>query len=311
MMGGALPTLIGDEYTFTFENMNIERGLLWGQEPAVSKGVQLNFSHGPLNMSAAWTDGYYSGTFTHASGLISYAFSSSDTIAFAAEGNVARNSHFGFATPMQNQGDIFNLIYTHTQGNWVISPYIQYNSTPNNSTGSVAGDTWGGAILTKYSFTPEFSLAARAEYIKSDGAANLLGYGVGSSAWSLTLTPTYQKGIFFVRGEASYTGISGYSRIRCTCHARRRCCYRSSFRASPPSRSWALALARSATPGAGQFRLMGEAGRSSSSRLNHGWMTLANALPAPEGAFSFVPLAGGRAPSSRGARRHRRSRSRR
>ncbi len=31
---GSLPTLIGDEYTFTFQNMNIERGLLWNQEPA-------------------------------------------------------------------------------------------------------------------------------------------------------------------------------------------------------------------------------------------------------------------------------------
>jgi hypothetical protein len=29
---GALPTLIGAEYTFSFENMNVERGLLWNQE---------------------------------------------------------------------------------------------------------------------------------------------------------------------------------------------------------------------------------------------------------------------------------------
>jgi hypothetical protein len=36
--GGKLPTLIGAEYTFSFENMNIERGLLWNQEPAVSRG---------------------------------------------------------------------------------------------------------------------------------------------------------------------------------------------------------------------------------------------------------------------------------
>ena len=38
--GGKLPSLIGDEYTFTFENMNIERGLLWNLEPAISHGVQ-------------------------------------------------------------------------------------------------------------------------------------------------------------------------------------------------------------------------------------------------------------------------------
>jgi hypothetical protein len=210
---GALPTLIGDEYTFTFENMNIERGLLWGQEPAVSKGVQVNFSHGPLSISAAWTDGYYSDTYTAASGLISYTFKNSDVLTFAAEGNVATNHHVGFATPFQQyNGQIYNLIYTHTQGNWMISPYLQYNNSPHNKWGSLEGSTWGGAILTKYNFTPEFSLAGRVEYIKSDGPANLLGYGVDSSAWSVTLTPTYQKGIFFIRGEASYVGINGYDR---------------------------------------------------------------------------------------------------
>ena len=39
---GSLPTLIGAEYTFTFQNMNIERGLLWNQEPAISRGIQVN-----------------------------------------------------------------------------------------------------------------------------------------------------------------------------------------------------------------------------------------------------------------------------
>jgi hypothetical protein len=213
LMIGALPTLIGAEYTFTFQNMNIERGLLWGQEPAVSKGVQLNFTHGPIATSLAWTDGYYSDTYTHISGLITYTFKNSDTLTFAADGNVATNHHMSFATPFQqNQGSIYNLIYSHSQGPWTITPYVQYNESPKNQWGSLNGDTWGFAILTKYNFTPEISLSARGEYIKSDGPANLLGYGENSSAWSITLTPAYQKGIFFIRGEASYTGISGYQR---------------------------------------------------------------------------------------------------
>jgi Putative beta-barrel porin-2, OmpL-like. bbp2 len=41
---GALPTLIGAESTFSFQNINIEHGLLWNQEPAISKGVQLNYT---------------------------------------------------------------------------------------------------------------------------------------------------------------------------------------------------------------------------------------------------------------------------
>src|SRR6266852_1839636 len=45
---GALPTLIGAEYTFSFENMNIERGLLWNQENAVNRGIQLNYTRKKL-----------------------------------------------------------------------------------------------------------------------------------------------------------------------------------------------------------------------------------------------------------------------
>lgn len=59
---GKLPTLIGDEYTFTFENMNIERGLLWNQEPAVS-GVEANYTTGPLTLALSFNDGFYSSVF--------------------------------------------------------------------------------------------------------------------------------------------------------------------------------------------------------------------------------------------------------
>src|SRR6185437_9151788 len=57
---GALPTLMGAEYTFDFENMNIERGLLWNQENAVNRGVQLNQTVGKFTASISWNDGYYS-----------------------------------------------------------------------------------------------------------------------------------------------------------------------------------------------------------------------------------------------------------
>ncbi len=62
----------------------------------------------------------------------------------------------------------------------------------------------------------EWSLGARAEYLTTTGGTcgadanctptNLL-YGAKSDAWSLTITPTYQKGVFFARGELSYTRI--------------------------------------------------------------------------------------------------------
>jgi hypothetical protein len=71
---------------------------------------------------------------------------------------------------------------------------------------TASASAWAGAILTKYNFTPEFSVAGRLEYISSSGGQNLL-FGPGSNAWSITVTPTYQKGVFFARAEASYVSI--------------------------------------------------------------------------------------------------------
>ena len=52
----------------------------------------------------------------------------------------------------------------------------------------------------------------RFEYLSSSGslaggAPNLL-FGPGSDAWSITITPTYQYNIYFLRGEFSYVGAS-------------------------------------------------------------------------------------------------------
>jgi len=209
---GQLPTLIGAELPFTYENANIERGLLWNTEPLFSRGVQVNFGSGPWAVSFSWNDGFYSGEYTTASGEVTYTFKNSDTIELAASGNTSKNftsckfNCAPFATNiLLNQGEVLNVIYSHTQGPWTITPYFQYNDVPS-SFFSPSGDIWAGAIIAKYSFNSEISVAGRVEYEQSNGLANLL-YGPGSSAWSLTLTPTYQKGIFYARIEASYTGI--------------------------------------------------------------------------------------------------------
>jgi hypothetical protein len=210
---GALPTLIGDEYTYTFENYNIERGLLWNQEPAVSKGVQLNVTHGSFAASLAVTDGYYSNDYSAISGLLTYTFKNSDTLAFAAEGNATTPKVNNFVTPaQQNDGQIYNLIFSHSQGPWTISPYAQFSHSDYIPGVSLEGNTFGGAVLAKYSFTPLFNLGGRVEYVGSSGKANLLGYGVNSDALSVTLTPTFQKGIFFARGEFSYVLVGNRTR---------------------------------------------------------------------------------------------------
>ncbi len=214
VMIGKLPTLVGAEYTFTFQNMNIVRGLLWNQEPAVSQGVQFNFASGPISASVAWTDGYYSEKANWISGLLTYTVSPSDSVSVVAAASTSDNSHSSFATsPLLNNSEIYNLLYTHNSGGLTITPYLQYSRVSEDAGLGIPADsaTFGAAVLGKYAFSDEFSLAARAEYIKSTGSVakgtpNLL-YGPGSKAWSLTVTPTYQKGVFFLRGEASYVQV--------------------------------------------------------------------------------------------------------
>ena len=215
---GKLPTLIGAEYTFTFENMNIERGLLWNQENAVNRGVQVNYSAGPLSASLAWSDGFYSNRFNWLSGDLSYTINSANTVSFVGAGNAGQTGYSTLATPIyQNNSDIYNLIYTYSSGPWMIQPYLQYTQVSANPAIGVGRGTGtrGAAILASYSLTPHITLAARAEYIAStgnatDGAVNLM-YGAGSKAWSITVTPTYQDHDFFARAEFSYVQASSYT----------------------------------------------------------------------------------------------------
>jgi hypothetical protein len=212
--GGKLPTLIGAEYTFTFENMNIERGLLWSQEPAVSRGVQVNYTAGPVAFSVSFNDGYYSNVYNWISGSATWTINSANTLVFAAGANAGSTGVSTVATPLaQNNSSIYDIIYTHTSGPWTITPYVQWSHVPKNVELGFLHEAWtyGAAVLANYAFNPHFSLAGRIEYIGStgslsQGAPNLL-YGPGSKAMSLTLTPTYQWSRFFVRGEVSYVAL--------------------------------------------------------------------------------------------------------
>ena len=209
VQAGELPTLIGAEYTFTFQNMNIARGLLWNQEPAISRGVQVNYSKGPLTVSGSLNDGFFSNHYSTVSGLVSYTLSPTDTIVGAGSINLNKTSRSTFVTPVvQNNGSIFNLIWTHTEGPLTLTPYLQLSTTKKEPSLGIPdkGTTYGGAVLAKYTFDSVFSLAGRVEYEDSSGKQSLL-YGPKSSALSLTITPTFQYKVFFVRGEASYTRL--------------------------------------------------------------------------------------------------------
>jgi hypothetical protein len=218
---GNLPTLFGAEYTFTFENMNIERGLLWNQENVINRGVQLNYTYGPLAASASWNNGFYSHSYTWVTGSLAWTINPANSLSIVGGGNAGFAKSTNFATPLlNNNGQIYNVIYTFNSAPFVITPYFQETNIPYDPSIGVlkSTQTLSGAILASYAVTDKISVAGRAEYLGTTGnenspkgsAANLL-YGVGSDAWSLTLTPTFQWNQFFFRGEVSYVQANSYA----------------------------------------------------------------------------------------------------
>jgi len=133
-------------------------------------------------------------------------------------GNLGQNKFQSLATPVQNNGGIYNVIYTYTKGAWIIQPYYQYTNVPTNAKiGVVKGaSTNGGAVLASHAFKHGFSLAGRWEYIASSGSAkdpdvvNLM-FGPGSAGTSVTGTPTFQYGGFFVRGDLAWVHANNFT----------------------------------------------------------------------------------------------------
>jgi Putative beta-barrel porin-2, OmpL-like. bbp2 len=217
IQAGILPTMIGAEYTFTFENMNINRGLLWNQENVITRGIQVNQAMGKFSASLALTDGFYSDRYNWLTGSLAYT-NGPNAISFVAGGNMGQTKFDTIATPVQNNGSIYNIIYTYTKGSLILQPYFQYTDVPTNAKiGVVNGaSTTGGAILASYAFKHGFSLPVRFEYISSSGSlakdtVNLL-YGPGSAGTSFTVTPTFQNGGFFVRGDLSLVHASSFAK---------------------------------------------------------------------------------------------------
>lgn len=213
VQAGILPTLIGLEAPFSFQNMNIERGVLWGQENVLTRGVQANATFGKVSASMALTDGFFSGKFNWLSGILSYV-DGPHTLSLVLGGALDRNPRATFSTPpVQNNSTIFNVIYSYAGEKWLVQPYFQYARVGDLPfLGTTKADNWGVGLLAKYKINDNWSLPVRAEYIDSKApratAASFL-YGPGSNAFSVTVTPTYTWSRFFIRPELSYVSVSG------------------------------------------------------------------------------------------------------
>ncbi|MDP4023869.1 porin [Methylobacterium sp. NEAU 140] len=226
IQGGRMFTLIGTELLFTYQNLNINRGLLFVQENFINQGVQLNWADGPWAVSVAGTDGFFSNQISWFTGAVTYKLDDFNTIGINGGLNLDRTNaldrslRYQYATPnLQQNSGILSVNYTYSNGPWIIQPYFQFTNVERDPrVGILTGaSTYGGALLAAYSFNENFALAGRVEYIeqtgvRGSGTTNLLGFGAGSNAFSVTVTPTFTFDRYFLRLEYAHVELGGITR---------------------------------------------------------------------------------------------------
>jgi hypothetical protein len=215
ILAGKLPSLIGAEDTFTFQNFNIQRGLLWNQEPAISRGVQANLTAGQVTLSVSANDGFYSDRLSWLSGSATWAIDADRSLTAAGGGNLARSHVSSPATPLaQNDGSLCDLVYTQVAKPFTVVPYMHYARVDRDPAAGLlsSASSYGAALLASATIGDRWGLSARLEGIATtgrahDAAATNLLYGAGSRAVSATLTPTYVFRRLFVRADVSAVAI--------------------------------------------------------------------------------------------------------
>jgi Putative beta-barrel porin-2, OmpL-like. bbp2 len=198
LAAGKFATLLGQESDFTYQNLNIQRGIGWEMEPTISRGVGAAYTNGPWSLTLREDDAYYGGYQRAVESLIGWSPSSNTNLQFAfilPGANTAPNP----TTAIGNKAE-YDLMFTRQIGKLQLLPYFLWVNSPSST---VLGYTnsenaYAGAMLANWAFSSSLSVPVRYEYAANQSStadaspnADLIGFGAGSRVQTFTVTPTY------------------------------------------------------------------------------------------------------------------------
>ncbi len=197
IQAGRLLTNIGGEAPYTFQNINIQRGLVWNGEPVFYNGVRVSAELGMFSLYAGANDrDTHDGKNAFEGGVgVKLPFKTS------ASFNVLIPDRSD-----ENPTRVYNLtVNTEWFEFMPITLYVDYLDTPQRGENA---QSIGVALLAEIKPLEKFSVGTRVEYVNNDGDGDNYGIGTGNNAWTFTITPKYQFNKYlYMRAEASYVKL--------------------------------------------------------------------------------------------------------
>ncbi|NPA39619.1 MAG: porin [Thermodesulfobacteria bacterium] len=218
---GRMPTLIGYESAFTYQNPYIQRGLVWNMQPVLHDGIRASFSYAGFDFKAGINDGYYSASTKTTDGKL--VISPAVEFSISKELNSKLSLSFNCLIPSKSakpndtadpaNKEQYDIVGSYSFGKLSVGFDTLYVYAPKDDEAGVpeAAKAFGTALHFSYLVSQSLSLNARLEYVKdfSDkGQIDLVGLGDDNSAVTFTLSPEYEEGSLFVKGELSYVKAS-------------------------------------------------------------------------------------------------------
>ena len=225
---GQMGSLEGYESGVDWNNSNQLTTGIFYVENAQDRGVQLNYSQGPVSASVQLGDGYDTGVFNFLQALASYSYNANNSLSVFYAGNLGRtglNAHTYAGTgnynttsvgPSSSNFDNSQMIgayYSYTNGNLNVVPEVQYQIAKADAqlNQTKATSNFGAAVFGDYSFanTP-YSLGGWVEYFTShtssaDSANGFYWFiAPDAEAVGFSATPTWQYKDLFARADVGY-----------------------------------------------------------------------------------------------------------
>lgn len=207
----------GWESSTDWKNANIIDSPLYYVENSSSRGVAATYTQGPVSGTLTYGDGFDSGVFNVIQGLVTYSFNDDNALSLYGTTNIGRtgpntfaygNGKTGTGYPGYNAAYVNSTMiggyYDYTNGNLNLVPEVQYiySKVDHKLALDKFTSNLGAELISDYQFGKSpWSLGGQVFYYSNVGPeawylnAHSAGIGVG-------LTPSWQQGHVFVRGEA-------------------------------------------------------------------------------------------------------------